>query len=508
MASLPGTPASYWIESSPAGDHRPLSEDAEVDVAVVSGGIAGICTAWELVRAGRSVRVFETDRVAAAVTGHTTGRLSAAHPWIYRPLRERLGSEAAALYARSQQRAVDDVAATAAELGIDCELERRPSHVFTTDEEQIEGLRAEADAVKEAGLEASYVTETDLPFTVAGALRVEDQIQFHPRRYLLGLVAAITARGGRVHERTRVTDIEPGEPCVLHTEDGATVRARDVVVATLAPVFEQIRLSTRLSAVRELVVAAPIPAEADPGGMYITRELGTRSVRTAPLADGRRLLLITGEAFTPGSGDVAERYERLVDWGREHFGITEVAYRWSAQDTETTDTLPWVGPAPATDHVYIATGYARSGMSHGVMSGRLLADLLTGRTPPWAHLYDPRRVHPVHEAPAAAKNSLNIAGHYVRDRIGALGSGSVEDIPAGSGRVLTVGGRPCAVYRDEDGQVSAISAECTHRGCLVAFNETEKTWECPCHGSRFTTDGAILDGPANRPLASRDIDHR
>jgi glycine/D-amino acid oxidase-like deaminating enzyme/nitrite reductase/ring-hydroxylating ferredoxin subunit len=505
MASLPETAVSYWIESSPAGAYPPLSVDADVDVAVVGGGIAGICTAWELIRAGRSVRLFEADRIAAAVTGHTTGRLSAAHPWIYRPLRERLGADAAALYADSQQQAVDHVAATATEFGIDCQLERRPSHVFTTDEEQTEGLRAEADAVKDAGLDASYVTETDLPFTVAGALRVEDQIQFHPRRYLLGLAEAITADGGRVHEHTRVTDIEPGEPCVLRTEAGAVVRARDVVVATLAPVFDQIRLSARLSAVRELVIAAPIPAEADPGGMYISRELSTRSVRTAPLADGRRLLLVTGEAFAPGAGGVTERYERLVDWGREHFGTTEVAYRWSAQDTETTDTLPWVGPAPGTEHIFIATGYARSGMSHGVMSGRLLADLLTGKTPPWAELYDPRRAHPVHEASSVIKKGVDTARHYVGDRISALGGDSVEDVPAGSGRVLTLGGRLCAVYREEGGRVSAVSAACTHRGCLVAFNETEKTWECPCHGSRFATDGAILDGPANRPLPRRDL---
>jgi glycine/D-amino acid oxidase-like deaminating enzyme len=203
---------------------------------------------------------------------------------------------------------------------------------------------------------------------VAGTLRVEDQIQFHPPRYLIGLAEAITAYGGRVHEQTRVTDIEAGEPCMLHTENGGVVRARDAVVATLAPVFDQLRLSARLSTVRELVIAAPIPAEADPGGMYITRELNTRSVRTAPLGDGLRLLLVTGEAFAPGAGEVADRYERLIDWAREHFGITQVAYRWSAQDTETTDTLPWVGPAPATEHIFIATGSARSDMSHGVMS--------------------------------------------------------------------------------------------------------------------------------------------
>jgi Rieske Fe-S protein len=249
-----------------------------------------------------------------------------------------------------------------------------------------------------------------------------------------------------------------------------------------------------------LVVAAPIPADRDPGGMYITRELSTRSVRTAPLPDGRRLLLITGEGFAPGAGHVAERYERLIDWAGRHFGASDITHRWSAQDTETTDTLPWIGRAPGTDHVFVATGYARSGMSHGVMTGRLLADLLTGRTPLWADLYDPSRVHPAHEASKTAKNVAGIAGHYVGDRAAGW-TGSIEDVPKGGGRVLTVGGRPCAVHRDEHGNLTAVSATCPHRGCVVAFNETERTWECPCHGSRFAADGSLLNGPANQPLA-------
>jgi glycine/D-amino acid oxidase-like deaminating enzyme/nitrite reductase/ring-hydroxylating ferredoxin subunit len=503
MTTLPGSAVSYWIESSRATVYPRLAEDVDVDVAVIGGGIAGICTAWELTRAGRSVRLFEAGRICSAVTGHTTGRLSAAHPWIYRPLRERLGGDAIRLYARSQQEAVDHVAATAADLGIGCELERRPSHVFIEEADQVEELRAEADAVKEAGLAASFVTDTDLPFDVAGALRVEDQIQFHPRRYLLGLAEAIVAAGGHIHENTRVTGLEEDGSCVLRTADGRTVRAADVVVATLAPVFDRLRLSTRLSAIRELVIAAPIPASADPGGMYITREKSTRSVRTAPLQDGRRLLLVTGEGFAPGAGGVAERYGRLIDWARERFPIGDIAYRWSAQDTETTDTLPWVGLSPGSEHTYIATGYARSGMSHGVMSGRLLAELLTGRRPDWADLYDPSRVHPVHEAGSIAENASNAVRHTLGDRAGAARGGAIDDVPAGTGRILTIGGRPCAVYRDDDGKVSAVSAACTHQGCLVAFNDTERTWECPCHGSRFATDGTVLDGPANDPLAPR-----
>jgi glycine/D-amino acid oxidase-like deaminating enzyme/nitrite reductase/ring-hydroxylating ferredoxin subunit len=493
MTELP-RPASYWLETTCPTAYPRLAGDIDVDVAVIGGGITGICTAWELARAGRRPAVFEASRIVTGVTGHTTGRLSAAHPFRYAPLRKSHGPDAARRYAQSQQQAVDHVVRTAAELGIECEIERRPSHVFAESADEVEDLQAEADAAAEAGLAASYVTTSDLPFDIAGALRVESQVQFHPRRYLLGLAAAVTAAGGTIHEQTRITALDPGEPCTLNTGSGATIRARDVVICTLYPPFAGPPLVRRLSALRELVVAAPIPAERDPGGMYITRETSTRSVRTAPYVDGQRLLLITGESFEPGAGSVTERYERLAGWMADRFGVSEVAYRWSAQDTEASDELPFVGPT--SRHVYIATGFARSGMSHGVMSSQLLAARLTGNEPAWSGLYSPERIDPRNDPPEIVPEDAEVTGNAVRSR----GTAVFEAIGPGDGAVVNIAGRPCAACRDADGTLHAVSARCTHLGCIVGFNEADRTWECPCHGSRFTADGAVLDGPANHPL--------
>ncbi|MFC6885538.1 MULTISPECIES: FAD-dependent oxidoreductase [Actinomadura] len=504
MESLgPHGEGSFWIESSGTTSYPRLEGDLTADVAVVGGGIAGLCAAWELLRAGRSVVLLEARRIVTGVTGHTTGRVSALHPYLYRPLVKSLGTDGARLYARSQQDAVEHLVRTTTELGIDCALERRPSHLFVEADDEVADLRDEGEAAREAGLEAKFVDRIGLPFETAGALRLEGQIQFHPRRYLLGLAEAFVREGGRIYEQTRVVDLDEDGPCTLTTDGDARVRADDVVLATLFPVFGRPTLDTRLSALRELVVTAPMPPDQDLDGMYITREHGTRSVRTAPYRDGR-LLLVTGESFSPGSGDAAERYARLAGWARDAFGVTEFTHRWSAQDTKTTDQIPFVGRRPGgSDHVYVTTGYARSGMSHAIMSSRLIAGLVAGRSPEWAELYDPRRVHPAREARPLLGAAASVARHLVADR---AVTGSAADIPPGGGGVVRMGGEPCAVYRGEDGVARAVSAVCPHMRCVVAFNDVDRTWECPCHGSRFALDGTVLDGPARRPLEKRPID--
>jgi glycine/D-amino acid oxidase-like deaminating enzyme/nitrite reductase/ring-hydroxylating ferredoxin subunit len=510
MSHLPGTAESYWMASTPATTFDWLDRDLTVDVAVVGGGIAGLSTAWELACAGRAVAVVEADRIAAGVTGYTTAKLSALHTLIYARLVSDVGADAARTHARCQQAAIEHVDRTATELGIDCDLERLPALTWTESAEGREHLEAEATAARDAGLAAAFVTDTSLPFEVAGAVMVTDQAQFHPRKYLLGLTDDLLRRGALVFEQTRVMGLDEGEPCLLRMENGRTITAQDVVVATHYPVFDRALLFARLKPHRELVIAATIPAERDPQGMFITPESGTRSVRTAPAPDrpGERLLIVTGEKFDPAAGGVVERYERLADWTRTRFGAGTLEYRWATQDNSTTDGLPYVGPFhPGARHVYVATGFGGWGMTNGVIAGQLLAAYITGsELPPEAELYDPRRLHPTREAETLLKMQASVAKHFVGDRFRKSHRDSIADIPAGSAAVVRVGGERCAVYRDQSGVVHAVSATCTHLGCMVAFNDAERAWECPCHGSRFGIDGTVLQGPANHPLEPRTID--
>jgi len=508
MSTYTGRQKSYWIETAPPGDPHPsLDADLDVDVAVVGAGIAGLSTAWELARSGRGVALLEADRIATGVTGHTTAKLSALHTLVYGRLLRTRGAEAAELYARSQTEAIRHAADLMDELDIDCDWEEKAAFTYAEDPARAEELMAEADAAREAGLPAEYVTETGLPFPVAGAVRVAQQAQFHPRAYLLALAEDLRRKGGAIHEHTRVVGLKEGEPCRLTTDTGVTVTAHDVVVATHYPVFDRALLFTRLSPRRELVLAAPIPADRDPHGMYITPEEHTRSVRTAPYRDGQRLLIVTGEHHTPGTADVEERFGRLADWATRNFGELTFTHRWATQDNDSTDSVPLVGPLHlGSRHTYVATGFGGWGLSGGIMAGRLLNELITGHKVPWSDLYDPRRVRAaVREAPAFLEHQAKVARHFVGDRLSAAPGGSVDDIAPGDGAVVRIAGRRCAVHRDDDGTLHAVSARCTHLGCLVAFNRTERTWECPCHGSRFTPDGDIVQGPATRPMEHRDL---
>ncbi|MFD5203560.1 FAD-dependent oxidoreductase [Streptomyces sp. NPDC058375] len=504
---LPGRDESYWMATSPPTSLPPLPADTETDVVVVGGGIAGLSTAWELVRTGLRVVLLEADRIAAGVTGHTTAKVSALHGLVYGRLLRTRGLDAARMYARSQQGAVERIAAVRDELDIDCAWERRPAFTYTTQPENRSALQAEASAAQDAGLDARYVEQTGLPFDVAGAVQVEGQAQFHPRAYLLALADDFRAHGGMIHERSRVTGLHEGTPCRVTTEAGHTVTARHVVVATHYPVFDRALLFARLSPRRELVVAAPLAADQDPAGMYLTQDDGKRSVRTAPHGDdGQRLLIVTGEGFTPGEGDPAAGFARLDAWMHAHFPVGDTAYRWAAQDNDVSDTVPMIGRYhPGARHTYVATGFGGWGMSGGVLAGQLLTRLIHDEEPVWAGLYDPRRLwSAVREAPALLKQQADVARHFVGDRLATTHVDSVAEIAPGTGAVVRIHGSRCAVYRDEAGTAHAVSARCTHLGCLVAFNAAETAWECPCHGSRFATDGSVLQGPATQPLAPRN----
>jgi glycine/D-amino acid oxidase-like deaminating enzyme/nitrite reductase/ring-hydroxylating ferredoxin subunit len=496
-----GTKGSYWVESTSSSAYPQLEGGADADVCVVGAGLVGITTAILLQEGGRDVVLVEMDGVVRGVTGYTTAKVTSGHGLIYASLESSHGAETARGYAQANEAGLERVAELVDRYSIDCDFERKANYAYCERPDDVDDIRAEVDAAARAGLDVSLVTETSLPFPVAAAIELRDQAQFHPRKYLLALLDVFTSNGGRVFEKTRATGINEGAPCVVETI-GGEVRARHVVLATHYPFVDRALLFPRVHPKRSYVVAGP--ADRLPEGMFISSTQPTRSVRTIP--DGERtLLLVSGEGHSTGQEyETEERYENLNRWGAEHFGL-RTEYRWSTQDGSSLDQLPYVGTIRrGTDDVYTATAFNKWGFTNGTTAAEIISDAILGRTNEWAELFDVHRVTVKQSAEKFVSENTKVAIHFVRDRALHPQRTNVEDLAPGEAGVHRAGTQMIAAYRDEAGVLHQVSAICTHLRCVVSWNPAEKTWDCPCHGSRFDFDGRVIQGPAVHDLERVD----
>jgi len=498
---------SVWIETGPAQHAFPeVDTDVQADVAVIGGGIVGITTALLLTEAGVRVALVEADRLVHGVTGHTSAKVTSQHGLIYDRLQSRFGIDGSRTYGEANETALGWIAERVEREGIECDFRRRAAYVYATSPSERSRIESEAEAAAAAGLPARMTDAVPLPFAVAGAVRFDDQAEFHVRRYLLALVAALTAGGCRIFEDSRAVEVDShGRPAVVKTAGGRVV-ADQVVVATHYPFLDRSLAFARVHAERSYAILCRI-AGAPPDGMLISAGSPTRSVRAVP-ADGEELLLVGGEGHRTGTGgDTGERYRRLEAFAREHWDVQSVDYRWSAQDNTTLDHVPYVGRLnPREDRLFMATGFAKWGMTGGTAAALLLTDLLLGRENPWASLFEPNRVTLRASAGRLVKENLHAGLHFVGDRLTKPGHRAAEDLMPGEGDIARLDDERVAAYRDEDGTLHAVSPTCTHLGCQVNFNRAERTWDCPCHGSRFAPDGSVLQGPAVHRLERKPVD--
>jgi glycine/D-amino acid oxidase-like deaminating enzyme/nitrite reductase/ring-hydroxylating ferredoxin subunit len=494
------TLASLWLHGRERAPRPPLDEDVHVDTCVVGGGLCGLSAAFELSRLGASVAVLEARHVAAGASGYNTGKLSSLHGLTYSTLEQQLGAEMARHYGAANERGIERVHEVAAELELDCDLRRKPNLVYTESERDRAKIEQEVDAARRASLPARLVEETDLPFPIEAAVQFDAQAEFHPVKYLAGLTRTLEAEGVRVHEGTRAVSVSAGAPCRVRTDGGRTVTAGSVVVASHLPFLDRGAFFARCHPERSYVVAAPHEGPVATEGMYLSTESPAHSIRVHDL-DGRRWLLVGGQSHKTGHGDAAERYRKLEAWARDRFGV-EPALRWATQDQMPADGVPFIGPVdPLSRNVYVATGFRKWGLAFGVVAGEILADLVEGTEHPWGELFSTSRLRARAGAIPFAKENLDVALRFFGDRL--LKRADVESIEPGEGRVVGAGLGQRAVFRDEDGTVHALSARCSHLGCIVNWNSAERTWDCPCHGSRFGARGEVITGPAVTPLEPR-----
>jgi glycine/D-amino acid oxidase-like deaminating enzyme/nitrite reductase/ring-hydroxylating ferredoxin subunit len=503
MTQLSEKPISFWIDSTPETDFPTLIENLSVDVAIVGAGIAGLTAAVLLKRSGLSVAVIESKRVAKGVSGHTTAKLTSLHQLIYAELIDKFGEEKARLYGESNEAAIAQVAALVEEEQIDCDFSRQSNYTYADTTDKLSKVVAEVEAAKKLGLPASLVQETSLPFPIAGAVKFENQAQFHVRKYLLHLAKSIPSDNSYLFENTKVKTVEQNNPCQVITDKG-TLRAQKVLITTHLPILDRGLYFAKTYPKRSYIIGARIDSSQAPQGMFIGSGKDYNSIRTTPYQDGL-LLLIGGGGHKVGTvSNTEERYLKLEQFARTNFGIDSFDYRWSTQDMVSFDKLPYIGKlTPFDENIYVATGFSLWGMSNGTLSGMLLRDLVVGNTNPWTELYDSTRATPF-LTPQSIKENINVGTHWVGDRLKGLTS-SVDDVKSNEGKVITVKGEKIAAYRDETGNLHAVSAVCSHLACIVGWNNAEKSWDCPCHGARFNFDGEVIHGPAVKDLPKKVV---
>jgi glycine/D-amino acid oxidase-like deaminating enzyme/nitrite reductase/ring-hydroxylating ferredoxin subunit len=502
-----GATSSIWLTTAEIPDRHSLDANAVTDVAIVGAGIAGLTTAYLLASAGQSVIVLDDGQIGSGETGRTTAHLVNALDDRYSEIERLHGAEGARLAAHSHTKAIDIIEGIVRDEHIACEFERLSGYLFVPPGDDRKVLDDELEAVHRAGLTAvTRVARSPLgSFDTGPCLCFPQQAQFHPMKYLAGLADAIERRGGRIHAQSHVGDIKGGSQAQLKTSGGRTVTARAVVVATNTPVNDLVTMHTKQAAYRTYVVGMPVPRGLVPRALYWDTPDPYHYVRLAAGLDGSDVLIVGGEDHKTGQEDDAgERFGRLVTWTKERFPVVgNVTFSWSGQIMEPVDSLAFIGRNPGdAENVFIATGDSGNGMTHGTIAGRLLTDLILGKQSPWEKLYDPSRIS-LRAAKDFAKENLNVAAQYADLATGGDIS-SPDQLTSDSGAILRRGLKKVAISKDRTGKMTELSALCPHLGCIVQWNSTERTWDCPCHGSRFDARGKVLNGPAISDMKPAD----
>lgn len=507
MPGNSGDTTSVWMHTSPP-TFPSLAAATMADVCVIGAGIAGLTTAYLLAQAGKAVIVVEDGTIGSGETGRTTAHLTAALDDRYVEIARLHGPQGARLAADSHRRAIDLMETIVTREKIACDFERVDGYLFVPAGQPLDLLQQELAATEQAGLDdVKLVPRAPLPFFDTGpCLHFPRQAQFHPLKYLAALAQCITAAGNRIFTATHAATIESGCPCRVTTSTGAVISADAVVVATNTPINDRVTIHTKQAPYRTYVVGLQIPAGSVPHALYWDTLDPYHYVRVAARPGyPDEVLIVGGEDHKTGQADATdERFVRLETWTRERFPMTnELVFRWSGQVMEPVDGLAFIGRNPLdAPNVYLATGDSGNGMTHGTIAGQLITDLILGRENPWATLYDPRR-KTLRAAREFLRENVNVAAQYT-DWITGGEVESVDEIVPGTGAILRRGPTKVAVYHDATGAVRQYTAECPHLGCVVGWNTTEHTWDCPCHGSRFDRFGKVVNGPANTDLTPVD----
>lgn len=491
--------SSLWIDTVKDNErYKPLNEDLSVDIAIIGGGITGLVSAYRLAKAGKRVAVFEKETIASAETGYTTAFLTQVFDFYLYELHGKFGDEKTKISWQAQRDAIDYLEEIIKEETIDCDFMRCPAFIYAHNDDGKKDLEKEVKFATELGFKVDLKSD-GLSFAQHGYMEVPDQAKFHPRKFLIALAEKITAHGGLIFEKTKITDFEGDDKTILVSENGNRITAHDVIIATHSPMDNRFELPARMFAYQTYIIESKIPKSELKEALYWDTRDPYYYFRIDPLDEKYDRIIFGGEDHETGKEDDTDKnFEKLLAHAKSLFPdiSAEITRQWSGQVFESADGMPFIGRSVANKHHYITGGYAGNGMTFGTAAAILNSDLIINGEHPWEDAFSPKRLKGI-------LPTLKLGATFVKDLI----AGRIEhhyetlrSLAPGQGRILDEGMRKIAVYKKKDGEVIACDATCTHLGCVVAWNKAGESWDCPCHGSRFTPEGEVMNGPAVEPL--------
>ncbi|MGM9973786.1 MAG: FAD-dependent oxidoreductase [Clostridiaceae bacterium] len=498
---LPKDMESLWLDSTTLPSFPPLNEDISTDILIVGGGITGITAAYLLSTSSYKVTLIEGSTLLQGTTGYTTAKITCQHGIIYDELINHFGEDKAALYYKSNQEAAEFIKNIIKKEGINCDYSEERAYVYTLEESYVKTLEKEFKAYEALNIpDIKYHSSLPLPLPVKAAVSIGGQGQFNPAKYLEHLIKKAKENNVTFYEHTRAQDMDADDGIYINTEKGPRIKAKKVIIASHFPFYDKKGMYfARMHPERSYIIALK-PKNPFPGGMYINAETPSRSLRGAQY-NNENILLVGGEGHKTGQKDFTPGcYLNLREFAEETYGIEEILYRWSAQDLVTLDKVPYIGHLTNdTPNIFVATGFRKWGMTNGTSAAHILRDLVLEIENPYEGLYTPRRFKADPSIKEGINQNSNVAKEFIKGKVKNYPD-NYSDLKNEEGRIVSYKGKRAGVYKDKVGKLYMVDTTCTHMKCELNWNSAESTWDCPCHGSRFTYKGEIIEGPATRPL--------